>query len=349
MAAATLAHLSPIEHALCWGGDDARAPSLRVTAASDADEHAHNLTGWQQRYDQLSSGRFAGDITELSLPQMQVFRERTSQALRQSCQVWPDAFWFGVPDVAAWTDGVRGDRRATRINGRLHGDHDIMVRPGHKDFELITPEQHSLFGVVIGRDVLMEASRREGCRVDWLALQQAEVLHVDDAASAHVRCSLSALLPLPGQAAVPAHAQLAPSMQGELIGLMLRMLDTSEVDHSTRQSQAKRQSVVARAQAHLLEHPDRAVTVPELCEHLHVSRRTLQYCFEDVLGMSPMQCLKAMRLNGARRHLRDAAQSGRSVQDVAAHWGFWHLSQFACDYRKLFEETPSETLRRGAH
>jgi AraC family ethanolamine operon transcriptional activator len=33
------------------------------------------------------------------------------------------------------------------------------------------------------------------------------------------------------------------------------------------------------------------------------------------------------------------------VQDVAAAWGFWHLSQFATDYRKLFGMRPSETLK----
>jgi AraC family ethanolamine operon transcriptional activator len=349
MAALPLAPQLHTAPAPSWGNLAAHAPVLRVAAATDADEHAHNLTGWQQRYDQLSSGRFVGDITELHLPQMQVFRERTSQALRQSCQVWPDAIWFGVPDEPVMPDTGHGEQGATRINGRLHGAHDIMIRPGHEAFELVTPEHHSLFGVVVRQDVLMEASCREGWHIDWQALQHAEVLHVDDSASIHTRQVLSALLSLPGQVSPQADALHPSGLQAELVSVILRMLDTSEVDQSARQSQAKRQGVVARAQAHLLAHPDKAVTVPELCEQLHVSRRTLQYCFEDVLGMSPMQCLKAMRLNGARRQLRDGARSGLSVQDVAAHWGFWHLSQFACDYRKLFEETPSETLRQGAH
>jgi AraC family ethanolamine operon transcriptional activator len=33
------------------------------------------------------------------------------------------------------------------------------------------------------------------------------------------------------------------------------------------------------------------------------------------------------------------------VQDVAAAWGFWHMSQFATDYRKLFGMRPSDTLK----
>ncbi len=83
--------------------------------------------------------------------------------------------------------------------------------------------------------------------------------------------------------------------------------------------------------------------MPELCEQLHVSRRTLQYCFQDVLGMAPATYLRALRLNGVRRDLRGRAAA--SVQDAAAAWGFWHLSQFATDYRRMFGARPSETLR----
>jgi AraC family transcriptional regulator, ethanolamine operon transcriptional activator len=46
-----------------------------------------------------------------------------------------------------------------------------------------------------------------------------------------------------------------------------------------------------------------------------------------------------------RRALRQAAP-GVTIQDIASHWGFWHLSQFAQDYRQLFGELPSDTLHK---
>ncbi|HXZ06694.1 MAG TPA: helix-turn-helix domain-containing protein, partial [Paraburkholderia sp.] len=104
----------------------------------------------------------------------------------------------------------------------------------------------------------------------------------------------------------------------------------------------RRHGLVSEARDYVLANRDRPVGVPELCEQLHMSRRTLQYCFQDVLGMAPATYLRAIRLNGARRELGEAA---RPVQDVAAAWGFWHLSQFATDYRKLFGKRPSETLK----
>ncbi|WP_338353092.1 hypothetical protein [Thalassolituus oleivorans] len=34
---------------------------------------------------------------------------------------------------------------------------------------------------------------------------------------------------------------------------------------------------------------------------------------------------------------------------VAANWGFWHPGQFAKDYKQLFGENPSETVKRVKH
>ena len=330
----------------------------RTTRAHDADEHAALLTGWEQHYDQLSGGRFTGELAELHLPQMQVFRERMSRAVRQSCTVWSDALWLGLPEL-----GMPGAAASapTRIDGRVNLAQHIMVRPGDAPFELMTPDDHSIYGIVVRQDAVLQAASRVGAHIDWAALAGAHQLQVPDATRAQGEALLQAALctqPAADGASIatsmeslsaPAQAALAHTLQAELIDLVLRLLDQGQVDHSARQSLAKRQQVVARARAHVLDHPDQAVTVPELCEQLHVSRRTLQYCFEDVLGLSPLQYLRAIRLNGVRRQLRQAAAQGQSVQDVAVHWGFWHFSQFATDYRKLFGETPSATLKGGLH
>jgi AraC family ethanolamine operon transcriptional activator len=96
-------------------------------------------------------------------------------------------------------------------------------------------------------------------------------------------------------------------------------------------------------------HVEDALTVEDLCRELGVSRRTLQYSFREVLRVNPVSYLRALRLNGVRRALKSADQRCGSVQDIAARWGFWHLSHFACDYRRMFGELPSETLSRSAY
>jgi len=105
-----------------------------------------------------------------------------------------------------------------------------------------------------------------------------------------------------------------------------------------------RRRVVDKAREYLLSHRDGPVSVADLCAVTAVSRRTLQYCFREVLGVRPVYYLRALRLAGVRRELKACGTRRTSVGDVAARWGFWHLSHFAADYRKMFGELPSETL-----
>jgi AraC-like DNA-binding protein len=41
-------------------------------------------------------------------------------------------------------------------------------------------------------------------------------------------------------------------------------------------------------------------------------------------------------------------RSERNISSIAMGWGFTHLGRFSSDYKKLFGETPSETLKRVA-
>ncbi|MYM86837.1 helix-turn-helix domain-containing protein [Rugamonas sp. FT82W] len=305
------------------------APDLRTVMAHDADELASKLTNWQQSYDQISSGLFHGALTELRLPQLQVFRESLSQSVRQSCRVWPDAIWFGLPDHGA----------TTRINGRQTAADWIMVQPGNVEFELVTPSAYSIYGIVASRELLVETARRHGCQIDWERVQSAELLQVDAQAQAKCLRILSQLLPADGEG--DSAADGAAQWQDTVLSTLLDMLDHSCVEPALAASLQRRRHVVALAREYIMAHRSESITVPELCERVHVSRRTLQYCFEDVLGMSPMLYLRMVRLNGVRRQLQD----GGAIGDVAGSWGLSNFSQFSSDYRKLFGQCPSASLR----
>lgn len=311
-----------------------RLPSpapVRIVQSTDADEHAAHLTNWEQCYDQTTAGHFHGLLEELQLPSMQVFRESTTQGMRQTCCVWPDALWFGLPHSA----------HSTRINGRVAAPHGIMVRPGGREFELVTPADYTIYGVVVRQSALHAAATRLGFQMDWERLGQTELVQ---AAPAYYQQCLHVLNTL---------LHTAPPESGpteeRVLEALLPLLDQSVAAAPASTSFARHQRIVAKARDYVLAHPDRTVTVPELCEQLFVSRRTLQYCFEDVLGINPVQYLRILRLNGARRHLRNNRQPAPTVRDVAADWGFWHFSQFSSDYRKLFGHSPSEALRQGLH
>jgi AraC family transcriptional regulator, ethanolamine operon transcriptional activator len=318
----------------------AQAEALRVHTciAHDADEQARNLHGWTQTYDQLTAGSFVGTLTELSLDHMHVFCETTSHTLRQTCEVPSDAYWFGIP--------VRRDVTG-RIDANVIGDDSIAFRPGGVEFELITPAGYEILGVVVKRDVLRHhAAEVERCGL-LDRLPASEVVPVDERRKARLCASLRDILADGANGAEPLTGFARSALESSVLASLFDLCVQPNAEPGAIPAKPRRRWIVSEAREYVLANRERPVGVPELCDRLHVSRRTLQYCFQDVLGMAPATYLRTIRLNGARRELCEAAHASRSVQDVAAAWGFWHLSQFATDYRKLFGKRPSDTLREA--
>lgn len=96
---------------------------------------------------------------------------------------------------------------------------------------------------------------------------------------------------------------------------------------------------------YLQEHEHETVTVGEICAGTGVSWRTLNRAFLERFGIGPKGYLQRLRLTGVRAKL-STCPGNTVIADVANEWGFWHMGQFARDYRGLFGELPSETLRR---
>lgn len=61
--------------------------------------------------------------------------------------------------------------------------------------------------------------------------------------------------------------------------------------------------------------------------------------------MTPKLFIKQSKLKSLREELV-SGKAVRNVTEVALDYGFTHLGRFSSDYRKMFGELPSETLRR---
>ncbi|ROS05370.1 AraC family ethanolamine operon transcriptional activator [Sinobacterium caligoides] len=310
----------------------ANSTSLHRREAFDADRHAANLSNWQQRYDQLSCGHFYGDIVERPLDNIQLFREHTSQSLRQRCQVWPDSIWLGIPAEAA---------HGSRIDGLVTETNSILCRPGDCEFELITPAAFTIYGIVVSRQRLLQYAQQHAVEIDWQLLCRRSQRVIPTRTLDALRYLLQRLL-----SSQPQHAPALLRQQSDITMMaLLEVLQIRQQQPTVAPSYRRRRAVVDTVCELVQQQSNGELTMSELCAAANVSQRTLQYSFSSILGMSPIQFIRHSRLNGARRDL-SRPNNATSVADVAAHWGFWHLSQFSKDYRRLFAERPSETLAR---
>jgi AraC-like DNA-binding protein len=107
-----------------------------------------------------------------------------------------------------------------------------------------------------------------------------------------------------------------------------------------------RQRIVHGAEEYLCANPVRPVYSDELCTALGVSHTLLHQAFVLTFGISPHRYLKMRRLSMVRAALLSCSGPWHSVKAAALSHGFWHLGQFARDYRAMYGELPSETLAR---
>lgn len=104
---------------------------------------------------------------------------------------------------------------------------------------------------------------------------------------------------------------------------------------------------VKRAEEYIVGHLASPLRVAEIAAAVGVSVTTLNRAFRKRYGTGPKAFVKRRRLDRVRSELLSADPSAHTVTQIATAYGFFHLSQFAADYRRSFDETPSDTLRRS--
>ena len=109
--------------------------------------------------------------------------------------------------------------------------------------------------------------------------------------------------------------------------------------------QARRTEIMDRFHDVIANAGGDILPIPEVCAAVEVPQRTLHLCCRESLGVSPKAYLTLRRMHLARRMLTRSNAFTMTVTETAAHFGFWNFGRFSAQYRQLFGETPSQTLR----
>ena len=104
---------------------------------------------------------------------------------------------------------------------------------------------------------------------------------------------------------------------------------------------------VKSAEEYIQEHIQERLSIAEIADHAGVSSRSVFNGFRKYRGLTPMQYLLKCRLNHVHRDLHMATRETHTVTEIAAKWGFSQMGRFARAYRKVYGESPCETLGRG--
>ena len=111
---------------------------------------------------------------------------------------------------------------------------------------------------------------------------------------------------------------------------------------------SRRAKLISQAEKEMLAHLKKPLTLQQLAQNLGSSSSALSYGFQDLFGISPMRYLKVQRLNAVRQHLKAREPESCGIATLANQFGFYDKGHFARDYKAMFGELPSQTLRNTA-
>ncbi|MVV49888.1 helix-turn-helix domain-containing protein [Pseudomonas sp. PB120] len=293
--------------------------SLQVQAFNTADvaEQIRATPGWEQHYQQMSPGHFAGLVRYLDLQGVEIYEEHMNTRVEQNFSAPPGSLAFCFD---------RSDNALYLLNGESR---NIWI----------TPENYQEIAVVFGPEFVrrhgLDVGRLEGLFMAPLNSQQNGLFS---------RWLSSTLTRLAQTFDPPSKEALTQ----QLLEDCLYILDNACVclDHGGLQRRAQERGVMRRIGEWAADSPEETLNLMELSELAGVSLRQLQHAFKAYTGMTPTHWLRLRRLNSARRELLSRSPMETTVAEVAMRWSFWHLGRFSSSYRGLFGELPSETLKR---
>lgn len=301
----------------------------------DTDEFARAQPNWALHYEQISSGCFTGRLQHVQLPGLRMVYEQASCALWQRGELDAAHIGFALPI------GLAGH---STFNGQPLEADSIMIGRTER-LDVCMPAGAGLIAVVVDADLLGALweqlyQKPLSAWIDRQVVVTARPGLAEELRRLHLR-ALSDVEAAPALLNDPvAVMQLRDAILIEWVEALPTKVGTDELA-----SGEARKRVVDRACELMLSQRDVPMTILQVCDRIGASPRKLEYCFSSVLGIAPAKYMRAARLNGVRRELR---RGGGAVQDVAARWGFWHMSEFAAAYKRQFSELPSQTLRQAS-
>ena len=219
----------------------------------------------------------------------------------------------------------------------------LLIYPRDGEIHGVSRPGFDAFAIAISEDLLAGVVSDLGLPDLDTMTAGAEMLRCDPSAMLGLRTWLGTLCDAVRSGAAPSAERLQYALENDLPRRLLETLGDGRVTE-TYASVKVRRHAIQRAQDHIDAAGGHRVTLRDMAKAAGVSERTLQYAFLEHFGVSPNAYLREMRLNHVRSELKRSDPRTTLVADVANRWGFWHMGQFAKDYRRLFDVRPSETL-----
>ena len=305
-------------------------------SACDPVSHEQMVRPWDLCHRPMERGEFGYHMRYLKIPGITLYREVFDLRCVLQGLSPVGTFAFAVPLGGAAPSAYWGSPLdASGMPAMLPGGLDVVLEHGHKQLviliDLSLMHSHVPADVVEGLELAAIGHR--------LPASQEDVRYLGNCFSGLIDSAnqTPAMLHYPS-----ALRSIAEDVLRHLVSAVnLSLQPPSRSPYSTRKKGLDRA-------LEYLRHADFAnQSIPEISKAAGVSQRTLEYAFRDVFGLTPLGFLRLRRMHAARRDLLCEGPEHVTVMAIAYRHGFYHPARFANNYRQLFGEQPSATLKRS--
>lgn len=311
-----------------------------INRFKDVHLHALSVSEWNQTYNQITPGTLQSSLAQISTGRLHVFREYLNQRVVQHGEAPRGKLCFAVPTTMPGT---------ARVQGRKASDNCIFVLQSAEEFMFHMPMNTDMLSITLEYEAFENLLSASLPPDSIEAILKQPVIQIPEDRLTEARSRLLALfshaVANPHLIATPAAEKM---LEHSVIGALLELINDPECDKNQRLSSSTQSFIVDKCHHIAMSSGDMPITILDLCERLHTSPRTIQNSFNAVAQTTPVDYLRAIRLNGVRRQLVSTSSIELSIGQAAANWGFFHLSHFATSYKRLFGELPSQTPRAVA-
>ena len=302
----------------------------------DIEELNDLVQGWDFEFHQLKAGRSPAELLQLGRPEFMLSRFYFEQPYHQRGCTAQDALTIGLTE--------EGIEDVTTPDGAVQQD-DILCFPSGRELSAVSRPHFKGYSLSITEALFDEVSESCGLQIGASIGTVQQVRHCSRPDMNMLRRELRRASRSLAQIKTAVNSsETLRELEFNLIRhLLLTITGSQPIDRLKLTN--RKQIVLQRARDYMEANADKPITVLELAQASGSCVRTLEYIFRDYFDVTPKNYLKSQRLVAVRHELLRSLHSKSRIKQVAHRWGFWHMSQFAADYRRFFGELPSETLR----
>ena len=238
------------------------------------------------------------------------------------------------------------DHQSFYWRGSIINGNQIGIYPLDSEMTVISNSGYNVYVVYASETIIINKAAK--MQLDWNSLirdLQKDHIILDHSKIQSIRQQIRLLfnlkkMPLPEFQSNLLFEELKNNLLNQLI------LSCKSIPDGNTSDKSNRLRVFHKVRDYVFSNSTLEFRMDDLCEYAAASERTLQYAVKHFTGLTPLEYIKAHKLNFVRESLLKGDATNLKIRELACNYGFWHSSQFAIDYKNLFGERPSETLKR---